>query len=163
MRTVYWLFAVSVALFISGIAFVVAAARPGGEAAPAAVEALPITPVASVRQIMNGIVGPAASVVFESVSTIVSAEGVVEHAPQTEEEWVTVGSAAAALIEAGNLMMMGDRPVDRGEWVKMAKSMMDAGTAALKAADAKSADGILAAGEIVNESCDNCHRIYQRD
>ena len=29
MRIVYWLFFVSVALFISGIGFVIAAARPG--------------------------------------------------------------------------------------------------------------------------------------
>ena len=158
MRTVYWLFLVSVALFVSGIAFVVVSARPAAQAV-AAVETTPLKPVASVRQIMNGIVGPAANVVFESVSTIVSAEGIVEHAPQTEQEWATVGSSAAALIEAGNLMLMGERAVDRGEWVKMCQAMMDAGAAALKAADAKSTDGILAAGEVVNESCDNCHRV----
>ena len=161
MRIVHWLFIVSAALFVSGIGFVIAGAR-SARAAVAVEPPVTTTPVASVRQIMRGIVGPAATVVFNSVSTTVSFKGTEEHAPHTEEEWEVVGNSAAALIESGNLLMMGSRAVDKGEWIQMSRAMIDAGTIALKATQEKSADRVLAAGEAVNMSCDNCHRKYQR-
>jgi cytochrome c556 len=45
----------------------------------------------------------------------------------------------------------------------MAKAMADAGMVALKATQAKDAAGVLAAGEAINTSCDNCHLKYQRE
>jgi cytochrome c556 len=44
----------------------------------------------------------------------------------------------------------------------MTQALMDAGTEALKAADTKNAEGILAAGEHINTTCDNCHQRYWR-
>jgi hypothetical protein len=161
MRMVHWLFLISAALFVSGIGFIVAGARTAQGAAP--VEAAPATtPVATVQQIMRGIVAPAATVLFESVSTTVSAAGIEEKAPKTDAEWLEVASSAAALVESGNLLVMGDRAVDREDWLTMSRAMAEAGMTALKAAEARSADGILAAGEAVNTSCDNCHQKYQR-
>ena len=163
MRIVHWLFVVSVALFIAGIGFIVAGARAAKRAAPAEASApAAAPPVASVRQLMRGITGPAANVVFESVSTTVSAAGIEEKAPKTDAEWTEVGSSAAALVEAANLLVAGGRSVDRGEWVVMSKAMADAGMTALKATEAKDPAGVLAAGEAINTSCDNCHRKYQR-
>jgi hypothetical protein len=161
MRIVYWLFFVSAALFVSGIGFIVAGARTTQRAAP--VDAPALTPVASVKQIMNGIVQPAANVVFGSVGTIISAAGIVEKAPKTDEEWAAVGSSAVALVESANLLVIGDRAVDREDWVKMSRALAEAGMEALKATEAKSTDGVLSAGAAVNESCDNCHRKYQRE
>lgn len=161
MRIVHWLFVLSVALFLCGIGFVVAGAR-AARAAPM-IEAGPVlAPVATVKQIMKGIVGPAANVIFDSVSTTVSFKGIEEVAPRTDEEWERVGNNAAALIESGNLLLMGNRAVDKGDWVKMSQAMIDAGKMALKAAHVKKADDVLAAGEVVNQSCDSCHRKYQR-
>jgi hypothetical protein len=161
MRIVHWLFVVSAALFVCGIGFIVAGARTAQRAAP--VETPAVTPVATVKQIMIGVVQPAATVVFESVGTIVSAAGIEERAPKNDEEWAAVGSSAAALVEAGNLLVMGDRAVDREDWIKMSRALAEAGITAMKAADARSAEGVLAAGATVNESCDNCHRKYQRE
>jgi hypothetical protein len=118
-------------------------------------------PVASVRQIMQGIVGPAATVVFESVSTTVSVEGVVEKAPKTEAEWAAVGNSAAALVESANLMMVGNRAID-ADWTKISQALADAGVVALKAIEAKNAEALLASGEAINESCNACHRKYSR-
>ena len=160
MRIIHWLFVVSAALFVSGIGFVVAGARTTRAAPP--VEAPAMKPVASVKQIMNGIVAPAAKVVFDSVGTIVSAAGVEELAPKNDDEWAVVGNSAAALVESGNLLVMGDRAVDRGDWVTMSRALADAGMMALKAAEAKNKDGILEAGSIINTSCDTCHQRYQR-
>jgi hypothetical protein len=161
MRTVQWLFVVSAALFICGIGFVIASARTVRTAAPVA-EAPVTTPVASIKQIMNGIVMPDAYVVYEAVGTKSSAAGVEEIAPQNDEEWAKVANSAAAVVEAGNLLLMGDRAVDKGDWVKMTRAYMDAGSKALKAAEAKDKDGIVEAGGELNETCDNCHARYQR-
>jgi hypothetical protein len=161
MRTVHWLFGVSVALFISGIGFIIASGRTAQvEAAAPAAPSLP--PVATVKQIMAGIVMPAANIVFDSVSTIVDAKGVQENQPRTDEEWARVGANAAALIESANMLLIGNRAVDQGDWVKMSKAMADAGQIALKAAEGKKPEGILEAGEAINQTCDNCHQKYQR-
>lgn len=161
MRTLHWLFVVSVALFISGIGFVIAAARTAWDAAP--VEAAPVTaPVASILQIMNGIVQPNALAVYNAVGTFVNADGVKEVAPQNDEEWTAVGNSAAALVESGNLLLLSGRRVDDEDWVRMTRAYMDASQMALKAAQAKDKEGILAAGSDLNETCDTCHAKYQR-
>jgi hypothetical protein len=160
MRIVHWLFVVSVALFVSGIGFLVVSA--GTAQRPAAVVQAPVMkPVATVRQIMQGIVGPAAKVVFESVSTTVSFEGVEEKAPKTQAEWEAVGNSAAALVESANLMMVGNRAID-ADWTKISQALADAGIVALKAIEAKNAEALLASGEAINESCNACHRKYLR-
>ena len=162
MRTVHWLFVVSAALFVSGIGFVVAAGRTSLQAPPLERPKAAIAPVASVRQIMNGITGPAAGVVFASVGTVISYEGVRETLPRTDAEWQTVGDSAAALVESGNLMMMGSRVVDNGEWLTISMAMIEAGKVALKAIEAQDAEALLNSGEAINDSCDNCHQRYQR-
>lgn len=160
MRWVQWLFVVSVALFVSGIGFLVASARTAQKTPP--LEVVVATPVASVKQIMQGIVAPAATVVFDSVGTTVSTSGTEERAPQTAEEWEAVGNSAAALVESGNLLMIGSRTVDTGDWVRMSRALMDAGVVALKATEARNAEALFASGEAINASCDNCHQKYQR-
>ena len=160
MRVVHWLFVVSAALFVCGIGFVVAGARSTRQSVAA--EAPAVTPVATVKQLMNGIVQPAASVVFGAVATEVSAAGVVEIAPQNDDEWAAVGASAAALVESANLLVMGDRAVDRGDWVTMSKALADAGLKALEAVEAKDTQALLTYGSQVNEACDMCHQRYQR-
>ena len=162
MRTVHWLFLVSVALFISGIGFIIASARGGQPGAAADEQGPPVIPVATVKQIMAGITMPAAYVVFDSVATIVSAAGTEEKQPRTDEEWADRKPGRFLLTGSANLLLMGDRPVDQGDWVKMTQAMAEAGKTALKAAEAKSPEGILAAGETINMTCDNCHEKYQR-
>ena len=161
MRMVHWFFVVSVALFVAGIGFIIAAARTTRNAPPE-VGAAAIVPVASVKQIMQGIVGPAAKVVFESVSTTVTEAGIDDRFPRSDAEWEAVGNSAVALAEAGNLMMMEGRAVDKGEWIKMSQAMIDAAKVALKATQAKSKEDVLSSGDAINQSCDNCHRRYQR-
>jgi hypothetical protein len=160
MRTVHWLFVVSVALFLTGIGFVIAVGRTTRDAPR--IEDPVAAPVGTVKQIMKGIVGPAANVVFMSVSTTVTAAGIEDKAPHSDEEWEVVGNSAIALAESGNLLMMEGRAVDKGEWIKMSQAMIDAAKVALKATEAKSADDVLASGDAINVSCDNCHRRYQR-
>jgi hypothetical protein len=162
MRAVSALFVVSVLLFLCGVGFVVIGARAARNrpATPAADAAL--TPVASVRQIMHTIVEPAADTVFGAVSTIVTAAGTEEKQPRTDEEWEAVAGSAAALVESGNLLLMGSRAIDKGAWTTYARDLVEAGRVALKAAEARDAAGVFASGEAIYLACDNCHRTYQR-
>ena len=159
MRMIRWLFVVSAALFVSGIGLLVVSAR----AARRPVTDAPIVaPVATVKQIMQGIVDPAATAIFDSVVTSVTVNGIEEKAPKNDAEWMALGNSAAALVESGNLLMIGNRAVDKGDWIVMSRAMVDAAVQALKATEAKSPDAVLAAGEGVNQSCDRCHEKYRR-
>jgi hypothetical protein len=161
MRMVHWLFVVSVALFVSGIGFVVAAGRSAPQAS-AEPESPPMVAVGSIKQVMAGITGPAAAVVYNAVGTIINTEGIKEIAPQNDEEWAVVANGAAALVESGNLLLIGNRVVDNGDWITMARALIEKGTVALKAAEAKSTERLLASGGEINATCDNCHAKYQR-
>jgi hypothetical protein len=162
MRIVHWLFVVSVSLFVSGIGFVIAGGRASRAAPDLEASAPAAKPVATVRQIMNGIIKPAAGTVFGAVGTIISASGTEERMPRTDAEWEEVANSAAALIEAGNLLQMGNRVVDKSNWIKMSQALKNAGIKALKAAQAKNAEDVLAVGEDLYLSCDNCHNRYMR-
>jgi hypothetical protein len=161
MRGRLTLFAVSALLFISSIAFVVAGARalrrPSAAAPPP-----PLVAVGSVRQIMRGIVDPAATTVFGAVSTTVTASGIEEKAPTTAAEWDVVADSAAAIAEGGNLLLVEGRVVDGGEWTTISKRMVEAGRKALAAAERKDANGVFESGEAIYETCDTCHSKYRR-
>ena len=162
MRIVQWMLVVSVALFISGIGFVIAGARATRTAVP--VSSGPVAePVASIKQIMDGITGPAATVVYNAVGYIVTAEGVEEIVPQNDEEWAVIANSAAALVESGNLLLLGDRAIDDGDWLTVTRRLIETGTTALRAAEAQDVEGILAIGVDINMTCDDCHAIYQRN
>src|SRR5207302_988181 len=164
MKTVYWLFAVSAALFISGIAFIIAGERTARAATPAsATAAIETAPVATIKQIMIGITNPSAYVIYEAVGTKNTAKGIEEIAPQTDEDWAKVESAGAAVVESGNLILTGNRAIDKGDWVKMTPDMMDKATLAMAAAKAKNKDKIIETGGDLNTTCDNCHAKYSRE
>jgi hypothetical protein len=154
VRTTYGLLIVSLLLFVFGIWFVLAGARSAG-GPPAA------PPVATVAELMDGIVSPAAGVVYAAVGTTVTREGIQETRPKDDREWRRVAGNAAALIEASELLKVEGRARDSEDWATIAKAMGDAAAEARAAAQKKDAEGILAAGERLNNSCDNCHRKFQ--
>jgi len=162
MRSIQWLFVVGVLLFISGIGFVIAGAREARSAVPAAEAAPAIAPVATIKQIMGGITGPSAAAVYNSVATVISVDGIKETAPQNDAEWAALANQAAALVESGNLLLVPGRAIDNGDWVKMTQDFIEKSKLAIKAAEDKSTEGILAAGSEINMTCDNCHAKYQR-
>jgi hypothetical protein len=120
----------------------------------------PYKPIADVKQLMQGIVDPSADVVWESVATIFTKDHVEERRPRTKEEWDHVRSNAMILTESGNLLMMAPRAKDGGDWMRMAQDLVDTASIALRAADAKDADGLLKVGGQIDEACENCHKKY---
>jgi hypothetical protein len=133
---------------------IVAATGCGGPDPP------PYKPIADVKQLMQGIVEPSADVVWDSVATIFTKEGVEERRPRSEAEWADVRSHAMMLTEAGNLLMMPPRAKDGDQWMKMAQQLVDTSAVALRAAEAHNVDQLLMIGGEIDEACENCHKKY---
>lgn len=120
----------------------------------------PLTLTADVKQIMAAIVDPSADVVWEAVGTVITAEGAHEIRPQTNEEWDAVKNAAWVLAEAGNSLMIGNRPKDTTDWPRLAQGMSQTALRAVRAAEARDAAALFSAGGDIYEACTACHAKY---
>jgi len=140
---------------------------------------------ATVKDIMDALVDPGSDYIWDSVETVVSAKGTVEKAPHTDEEWKQVRNHALMLLEATNLLQIPGRHVakagekaddpkvelspdqieeainkDRGAWIKYAHGLHDATMEAFKAIEAKDSEGLLNAGDGIDNACEKCHLQY---
>lgn len=167
------------ALLIAIAAFALTACHPTAAPAP--------RPVASLQEIMNSIVDPAADALWESVSSTVTAQGVEEHQPRSDEDWTALRQHAVRLAEAANLLALEDRPVtrsgtsledahvagtlnadtisaqlhrERPRFLSHARQLQDAAEATLDAIDARSLDRLLEAGARLDQACEGCHRVF---
>ncbi len=109
-----------------------------------------LKPVATVNQLMKVFIIPSSDALFQ----------VAMEAPQDDEAWTAVQNSALMLAESGNLLMIGDRAKDAGEWIKAAQALIEAGTVAFKAAEAKNVDALIEAGDQVYATCEGCHQQY---
>jgi hypothetical protein len=107
-------------------------------------------PVGTVRQIMLGMVAPSSDVIFK----------VPSQAPKDDKEWKTVQDSALMLAETGNLLLMPGRAKDPGDWNKFSKSLIDQGSRAFKAANAKDAKALEDIGNDIDDVCETCHAKY---
>jgi hypothetical protein len=120
----------------------------------------PFKPVADTKLLMQSVVDPTADEIWDSVRTIITAEGTQEFKPRTNEEWTAVRNRAVTLAESGNLMMMVPRAKDGDEWMKRARELVDTAERAMHAADTKNADDLFTAGGDIYQACSNCHQKY---
>src|SRR5215510_5812780 len=140
---------------------------------------------ATIKDIMDSMVDPGADYIWESVETVVSAKGVEEKAPHTDEEWKEVRRRAIMLLEATNLLQIPGRQVakpheksenpgielepeqienlinkDRAAWINYAHGLHDATMEAFKAIEAKDSEKLLDVGNRIDEACEKCHLQY---
>jgi hypothetical protein len=164
-----------------------APAAPAAAAAPAAVTYA--TP-ASIQELMLAVVDPTADWLWDAVSVSITSAGSKETRPRTDAEWVAVRDKALLLAEAGNLLKIPGRRVgplkpipgvkpetpgpddlapaqveillkgNRAPFNAFAQKLTDAALVALKAADARSVDGLYEAGDVIDQACENCHLNY---
>ena len=64
------------------------------------------------------------------------------------------------LVESGNLLLMGDRVQDQGDWIKMTHALIEASIVSMKAAKAKDVDALYDSFDGLYLSCENCHLKY---
>jgi hypothetical protein len=121
----------------------------------------PIKAVATLEEVMHGMVIPNAEVVWDAVGTIVSAKGVEEIRPKSEDEWLAVEASATTLTEAGNLLMMEGRAKDTNRWMERARALREAGDSVHQAAKARNADLLFERGGHLFDACQGCHFEYR--
>jgi hypothetical protein len=144
---------------VAGLVLTGALLTSGCDHAPPAA-APPLRPIADVKQLMASIVEPAADVYWDAVGTIEDAKGIVQIAPDTDEEWAAVRNSAYVLAESGNLLMMTGRANDNDEWMKLSQALVDVGQRAIQAAESKNTKAVFDVGADVYEACVACHAKY---
>jgi hypothetical protein len=172
------------AWFCTSLVWLIVVAACSGASQPPAADS-PLRPTSTIKDIMDSVVDPSADAVWEAVATTVSAAGIDERRPRTDEEWANVRRHAIALLEATNLLLMEGRHVakpgekaenqdvelnpeeiealiakDRASFIKLAHGLYDAALPALKATQDRNADALLDAGEGIDMACENCHLKY---
>ena len=140
---------------------------------------------ATVKDIMDSVVDPNADFLFKAVSTVVTAQGITERAPHTDDDWKELRRHAIALQEATNLLQIPGRLVaqpgeksenpqielspeviktlidsDRASWIKHAHTLHDATVAMMKAIAEKNSEQVAVAGDVIDKACEACHKQY---
>jgi hypothetical protein len=159
------------------------APAPVSAAAPPA----PFQLTASIQELMDSVIDPAADALWDSVSITQTRKGTVFHQPHSDEQWHEVRRRAIALIEGTNLLVMDGRKLvapgssvldqgtsgvlsaDEGQkrldsqhatFVQFAGALRDAGTQMLAAIDKKDAVGMMNAGAAMDGVCESCHLMF---
>jgi cytochrome c553 len=109
--------------------------------------------VGTVSELMIDIIYPSSDALFY----------IERSPPKNEVEWNVIRRQALMLAESGNLLMMAGRARDQGNWAKDSKMLIDAGTAAYKAAAAKDVTAIQALNDQLNTACVKCHEQYRQN
>ncbi len=141
MRTLIWLVVAGATL----------AQAPDGQT-PSPDPAIPKpTRVATMSELMVKIIYPTSDAVFY----------ITTRTPKDEVAWNDLQAKTLMLAETGNLLLLPIYARDQDRWMKDAKLMLDAGTAAFKAAKAKDLPALEALNDKLYESCVTCHQHYR--
>jgi hypothetical protein len=139
-------------------------------------------PVATVQDLMAGMIDPASKVVFNAVSSEDTPNGPVETAPKNNDEWAVVRKNALMMVEGANLLLMPGRHIavaaaahthndgelapaeievrvakERAAWNKFVAEFRAAALLSVKAAEGKKPADFGPASEAVDTACENCH------
>ena len=144
-------------------------------------------PLASIQELMQSIVDPAADALWEAVSTTVTAQGEEEKRPRTPEDWRQLRHLAITLSESGNLLAQRGRVVahagqqledhhvdatlkagdiqaridaDPQAFAQFALALQAAAGESLSAIDRQDIDALLRAGSQLDQACEACHQRY---
>ena len=145
-------------------------------------------PVLSVKELMEHIIDPVADWIFDAAVVDVTAAGISETKPITDEDWLEVERGALTLAESSNLLKI-HRPVapagaervsqpgepapelstrdiqakidgDYARWEQHADQLRIAALEALAIAKKRDVEGLFDAGSIIDKACESCHLEY---
>lgn len=178
----------AILLFTGALAFQSCNRAPASEPAATPAAASPsageMKAVVSVRELMQNIVDPLSDNVFDAVGSDVTAKGIVDTKPTTDEDWAKVMQGAVVLAESSNLLKI-PRPVapaddyvsknpgemppaeieasiekNRGAWNAYANAMRDQALKVVDIVKARDADKLLQAGTDIDRACEGCHLTF---
>jgi hypothetical protein len=146
-----------------------------------------LVPTLSVKELMEHIIDPTADWVFDAVGADVTAKGITETKPVTDEDWLKVERGGWILAESTNLLKMPRRMVppeeegrphqpgdpelppdqikakidkDPALWYKHADELRAAALESVKIAKARDVDALLKVGSDIDKACEQCHLEY---
>jgi hypothetical protein len=156
-------------------------------AKPAAASDSPVRITATIQDLMDAEIDPAADFLWGSVGFVSTKDGTEDKRPRTDKDWDTVRNQAIILIEATNLLVLPgrivatagsrldpsevagiedpkdiQRAIDANQmgFIGYAHGLYDAAAEILKAIDAKDVARMDAAGEKLDAACEACHRAF---
>lgn len=112
------------------------------------------------KQLMTTVLEPAAEQYWDAVGTVDDSTGSRSYGPTSAEDWAAVRNSAVVIAESGNLLMIDGRAKDRGQWMTMARDLVEAGQRAIEAATKQDTALVFEAGGVVYEACTRCHAAY---
>jgi hypothetical protein len=160
---------------------------PPPPAVPVAAELALLTPVLSVKELMEHVVDPIADWIFDAAVIDISENGVVETKPLTDDDWLKVERGALIPSESANLLKMpramvpaGDDSLthapggpeltpaeieakvrqDPAKWGQHADGLRLAALDSLKTIKARDAEGLFEVGDRIDKACESCHLEY---
>jgi len=133
---------------------------------------------ATLNQLMQGVVYPAANVLFSAQT---EDPGALERPPVKDPAmatdplvsvfggWQAIENSALALAESANLLLVPGRVCENGTpaptldpaWSMFVDELRAAGLSAYAAAQAKDRDKMIELSEAINDSCVHCHRKWR--
>ncbi len=146
----------------------------------------PLTPVLSVKELMEHIIDPTADWIFDAAVVDVSDKGVRTTMPTSDEDWLRVERGVLLLAESSNLLKM-PRPMvpagapaaarpagepapelspseieakvnaNRAMWNDHADGLRKAALASLPSVKARNVDALFQIGSEIDKACENCH------
>ena len=136
-------------------------------------------PMGNLAQIMRGILFPSSNMIF-------SVQGQDPGAPKPPYKpdsggfnwadwgagiypgWELVDYAAISIADVAPLLLVPRRcengravPVERDDWVKYTREMVDAASAVYKAAQTRKQEPVSDATNVLADACLNCHVVYR--
>jgi hypothetical protein len=155
-------------------------AAKGASSAAATSQESPFEITATIRELMDSTVDPAADGLWDSVAVTSTSKGVEETQPKTDADWAAVRRDAVTLMESMNLVVMKGRhaappgtqaalgelspaeidqhiDANRGALIGFAKALRATAQKALTAIDKKDVQGLFEAGSAIDEACEACH------
>jgi len=139
-------------------------------------------PIATVREIMESMMAPAAEAVWDSVAFISTKEYTIDSKPETDEDWQKLRWQAVTMAEAANALLIPGRRIgspggvsddpehelspdemqamideNRSAWVGFAHAVHAQAMETIRIIDAKDVDGLSDVGGAIDAACEGCH------
>jgi hypothetical protein len=146
-----------------------------------------ITPVVSVKELMENMIDPLSDNVFDAVWWDNTTKGVVEHKPVTDEDWEKVKTGAVGIVEGIELLKVprpwtpaGDLNNSQGPnapelsptqiqakldndpvlWTAKIQALRNVGLEVLEIVKKKDSNALWQAGGDLDDACEACHLEY---
>ena len=146
-----------------------------------------MTPVVSVKELMENMIDPIADNIFDAVWWDTTGKGVVEHKPSTDEDWDKIKTGAVTLAEGIYLLKVprllapvgdvnnsvGPNPpelsptqikakIDKDPvlWMAKIQALRNVGLEVLEIVKKKDVNALWQAGGDLDDACESCHLEY---